>query len=77
MVISSFAAAGVGVVLMTIVQSRIIKAKGIGHFGERGFVNVYWRDRSMMERWCFFVGLTLLLLPFVALGLLAISNVAV
>jgi len=77
MVISAFALAAVGVVFMTYVQSGIIKAKGIKHFGEGGFVNVYWRDRTTTERWCFFVGLTLLLLPFVAFGLLSLSNVAV
>jgi hypothetical protein len=76
-VISAFALAAVGVVLMTYVQSGILKAKGIKHFGERGFVNVYWRDRTTTERWCFFVGLTLLLLPFVAFGLISLSNVAV
>jgi len=77
MVISAFAVAAVGVMLMTYVQSRIIKAKGITHFGERSFVNVYWRGRTTTERWCFFVGLTFLLLPFVAFGLLSLSNVAV
>jgi hypothetical protein len=77
MVISAFAAAAVGVVLMTYVQSRIIKARGISHFGERGFVNVYWRDRTTTERWCFFTGLGLVLLPFVVFGALSISNVAV
>jgi hypothetical protein len=77
MVISAFALSAVGVLLMTYAQTGIIKAKGIRHFGERGFLNVYWRDRTATERWCFFVGLTLLLLPFVALGLLSLSNVAV
>ncbi len=77
MVISAFAAAAVGVVLMAYVQSRIIKTRGVSHFGERGFVNVYWRDRTTTERWCFFAGLGLVLLPFVVFGALSISNVAV
>jgi hypothetical protein len=76
-VISAFALAAVGVLLMTYVQTRIIRGKGIRHFGERGFVNVYWRDRTTIERWCFFVGLSLLLLPFVAFGLLSLSHAAV
>jgi hypothetical protein len=76
-VISAFALAAVGVLLMTYVQTGIIKNKGIRHFGERGLVNVYWRDRTTAERWCFFVGLGFLLLPFVAFGLLALSHVAV
>jgi hypothetical protein len=76
-VISALALAAVGVLLMTYVQTGIIKAKGIRHFGERGFVNVYWRDRTATQRWCFFGGLGLLLLPFVAFGLLSVSNVAV
>ena len=77
MVVSAFALAAVGVLLMTYVQSGIIKANGIKHFRERGFVNVYWRDRTKTERCCFFVGLTFLLLLFMAFGLLSISNVAV
>jgi hypothetical protein len=77
MVISAFGLAAIGVLLMTYVQTRIIKAKGIRHFGERGFINVYWRERTTTERLCFFAGLGLLLLPFVALGLLSLSHVAV
>jgi len=77
MIISAFALAAVGVLLMTYVQLGIIKTKGIRHFGERSFANVYWRDRTTTERWCFFVGLSLLLLPFVAFGLLSLSHVAV
>jgi hypothetical protein len=77
-VISAFALAAVGVLLMTYVQTGIIKAKGIRHFGERRIVDVYWRDRTTTERWCFFGGLSLLLLPFVAFGLLlSLSHVAV
>jgi hypothetical protein len=77
LVISAFALAAVGLVLMTYVQSGIIRVKGIWHFGQRGFFNVYWRDRTITERWCFFVGLSLLLLPFVVFGMLSIFNVAV
>ena len=75
--ISAFALAAVGVLLMTYVQAGIIKAKGIRHFGERGFVNVYWRDRTTTERWCFFVGLSLVLLPFVAFEVFSLIHVAV
>jgi hypothetical protein len=77
LVISAFALAVVGVLLITYVQTEIIKGKGMRHFGERGFVNVYWRDRTTTERWCFFIGLGLLLLPFVAFGLLSLSHAAV
>jgi hypothetical protein len=69
LVLGSFALAAVGVLLMTYVQTGIIRTNGIRHFRARGVVDIYWRDRSPTERWCFFVGISLLLLPFVTLGL--------
>ncbi len=74
LVLSSFALAVVGVLLITYVQTGIIRVKGFRGFRERGFANVYWRDRTTTEKWCFYIGLSFLLLPFVALGLVSLSS---
>ena len=75
--ISALALAAVGLLLVTYVQIGIIRTRGMQKFAQRGLVNVYWRDRKSSERWCFFGGLSLLLGPFLALGLLALSRAAI
>jgi hypothetical protein len=67
--------AATGILLITLVQTRIIIRHGIGHFHKRGFINVYWHDRTKTEKWCFWVGLVLLLIPFVVAGLYAMVTV--
>jgi hypothetical protein len=61
--------AATGILLISLVQTRIIRQHGIGHFHKRGFINVYWRDRTKSERWCFWVGLVLMSLPFIIGGI--------
>lgn len=60
--------AAVGILLITSVQQRIIRRYGMRHFQERRLLDIYWYDRTIGERWYFWIGLVLLLLPFVALG---------
>jgi hypothetical protein len=72
--VSTFVLAAVGVLLISYVQTGIIRAEGFKTFREKGFVTVYWRDRSAIERWCFFVGVALLVMPFVAFGVIAMAN---
>jgi hypothetical protein len=67
--------AAVGILLISFVQTRIIRRHGMGHFQKRGFINVYWHDRTKAERWCFWAGLTLLITPLVVAGLYAIGAV--
>jgi hypothetical protein len=57
-----------GILLISFVQSRIIVKHGMWHFGKRGFRNVYWHDRTPTERLCFWIGMFLLLLPFIVIG---------
>ncbi len=70
----TFALAAVGVLLISYVQTGIIRAEGFKVFRQKGFATVYWRERDAIERWCFFLGLALLLMPFIAFGVLAIAN---
>lgn len=65
----------IGILLISFVQTRIIRRHGMGHFQKRGFINVYWHDRTKVERWCFWFGLTLLITPFVVAGLYVIVAV--
>jgi hypothetical protein len=32
------------------VQTRILRGHGIGHVQKRGFITVYWHDRTIAER---------------------------
>jgi len=70
----AFVLAAVGVLLISYVQTGIIRAEGFKVFRQKGFATVYWRERSATERWCFFLGLGLLVAPFITFGLLAIAN---
>jgi len=65
----------VGILLVSFVQIKIINLHGMRHFRERGFINVYWHDRTTKDRWCFWIGLFLSITPFVAVGLISILNV--
>jgi len=75
LVFSLFVLAATGIVLISLVQTRIIREHGIWHFQKRGFINVYWHDRTIAERWCFWAGLSLMITPFVGAGLYAIVAV--
>jgi hypothetical protein len=70
LIIASILFAGIGTLLMSFVQVRIIRQYGVRHFSKRGFINVYWSDRSKIEKWCFWLGLLLLLSPFFIVGFL-------
>lgn len=70
-VIGLMALAAIGILMISFVQTRIIARHGIGHFKKRGFVNVYWHDRTRAERWCFWTGLILLITPSVVAGVFA------
>ncbi len=70
-VIGLMVLAAIGILLISFVQTKIIARHGIGHFKKRGFINVYWYDRTRTERWCFWTGLILLTTPFVVAGLFA------
>jgi len=72
-VLASFIAA-IGVLLISYVQAGIIRTEGFKVFREKGFVTVYWRERNSAERWCFFVGLAFLAMPFVVFGFVAVAN---
>ena len=65
----------IGILLISFVQTRIINEHGIWHFHKRGFINVYWRDRTKPERWCFWVGLVLMSLPFIIGGICYLLSV--
>lgn len=73
--IGIIALTAVGILLISFVQTRIINQHGIRRFRERGFINVYWHDRTTTERWCFYIGLFLSIIPFIAIGLIAVLNV--
>jgi len=75
LVVGLMALAAIGILLISFVQTRIIRRHGIGHFQKRGFINVYWHDRTRAERWCFWVGLSLLSTPFLVAGVFAIFAV--
>ena len=64
-----------GILLISFVQTRIIRDHGIWHFQKRGFINVYWHDRTKAERWCFWVGLVLMSLPFIIGGICYLLSV--
>ena len=64
-----------GILLISFVQRRIIKDHGILHFQKRGFINVYWHDRTKAERWCFWIGLVLMSLPFIIGGICYLLSV--
>jgi hypothetical protein len=70
----AFVLAVVGVLLISYVQAGIIRTEGFMAFRQKGFATVYWRERSAIQRWCFFLGLGLLGAPFIIFGLLAITN---
>jgi hypothetical protein len=71
---SIFFLGAVGVLLISYVQTGIIRAEGFRAFRKKGFVTVYWRERSATERWCFFVGLALLVIPFIVFGVIHMAN---
>jgi hypothetical protein len=71
MIVATFVLAGVGVLLISYVQRGIIRTEGLNAFRRKGFVAVYWRERTEAERWCFFLGLVLMVMPFLAVGILA------
>jgi hypothetical protein len=64
-----------GILLISFVQTRIIKDHGIRHFQKRGFINVYWHDRTKAERWCFWIGLVLMSLTFIIGGICYLLSV--
>jgi hypothetical protein len=64
-----------GILLISFVQIRIIKDHGIRHFQKRGFINVYWHDRTKTERRCFWIGLVLMSLPFIIGGICYLLSV--
>jgi hypothetical protein len=74
-VVSLIVIAATGIVLISLIQTKIIREYGIRHFKKRGFINVYWHDRTITERWCFWTGLSLMITPFVVAGLYAIVSV--
>lgn len=74
-IVGSFGLAVVGILLISFVQIRIIREHGIWHFQKRGFINVYWHDRTKGERWCFWIGLALILLPFIIVGIWSLLSV--
>jgi hypothetical protein len=59
----------VGIVLIMAVQMRIISQYGMQVFRERRFIDVYWHGLTRTEKYCFWTGLVLVLLPFAAVGL--------
>jgi hypothetical protein len=69
LLIGSLALAAVGILLISSVQTRIIKQHGVWHFQKRGLTNVYWRDRTTPERWYFWTGFSLVIAPFIVVGL--------
>jgi hypothetical protein len=75
LIIASFALAAVGILLVSFVQTKFIKEHGIWHFQKRGFINVYWHDRTKAERRCFWVGLVLFSVPFVIVGIWRLLHV--
>ena len=78
LVVSLFAMAGVGILLISYSQARIIKDKGLRtslkYFSERSFVDIYWRDRTQTEKYCFLAGVLLSVLSFFALSSIALHG---
>jgi hypothetical protein len=64
---SLFALAGVGTVLGSIVQIRIISRHGFGHFHRTSFEDVYWHELSRSERLMFWGGVGLFTIPSLAI----------
>jgi len=62
-----FSTAAVGVLAISVVQTRIARRHGWRHFAQTPFFSVYWRELSPTDRWLFWCGTTLLLLPFAVL----------
>jgi len=73
-IVSAFVLASVGVLLISYVQTGIIRADGFKAFRQKGFATIYWRERSAMERWCFFLGVALLVMPFIVFGVITLTN---
>jgi len=74
-VIALITLAATGILLISFVQIKIIIRHGIRHFQQRGFINVYWHDRTSIERWCFWGGFSLLIMPFIFAGVISMINV--
>jgi len=72
LIIGSLVLAAVGILLISSVQSRIIRQHGIWHFQKRGFAKVYWDDRTTTEKWCFWVGVIFVFLPFIVAGVFSV-----
>jgi hypothetical protein len=64
LVISTF----FGLLSVCIVQKRIIEQCGIWNISDRGFINVYWYDRTKRERLFFYAGFCLVLLSGISLA---------
>ena len=75
LVVALIALAAIGILLISFVQTRIINEYGMWHFQKRGFINVYWRDRTKLEKWCFWAGLVLMSLPSIVVGVCSLLSV--
>jgi hypothetical protein len=75
LIIGVLALDAVGILLVSFVQTRIIREHGIWHFQKRGFKKVYWHDRTKAERWCFWIGAFLAFLPFIIVGIVQVISI--
>lgn len=72
LIIGLIASAVIGILMISLVQTRIIKIHGIKYFRKRGFINSYWNDRTEQEKWIFFLGLAFVTIPFIIVFLIGI-----
>jgi hypothetical protein len=66
--------AGYGILLFCIVQKQIIEQYGVRNILGRGFVNVYWNDRTKTERLFLWAGLYLAIFSCLMLAILISST---
>jgi hypothetical protein len=67
-VVIFFVLAFVGILMAMPVQQRIVRQYGMQVLREKRFVDVYWYGLTKVEKWYFWVGFVMTLLPFAALG---------
>ena len=58
--------AGVGILMISLVQVRIIMTHGFAHFSRSTMDDIYWDELSWWERLLFWGGLVMVLGAFVA-----------
>ncbi len=65
-IVTLFALSLIGVLTLSRIQTRLLKAHGWHVFREKALLQLYWRELSPSQRWLLWPGIVMLLLTLAA-----------